>query len=332
MRRLVTLMLLMMVAATTSAQLRFNANKEFKIVQFTDAHVRQDCEEEMRKTVERLRWVIAAELPDVVIFTGDVVTGEPAVKGWRAILAPTAEANVPFVVVLGNHDREEDLSAEELATIICNYPNSLNSATTEGLDDIVLEIMSSDGDRPAALLYCIDSNEYSTIDGINGYGWIEFEQIEWYRSTSRHYTEQNGGKPLPAYAFFHIPLPEYKSAADASAESLVGHREEKECAPEINTGMYAAMKEAGDVVATFVGHDHNNDYIAPYNGIALAYGHFSGDRTVYNSLYSGVRIIKLSEGERDFETWITDYRARHRGTRRDHVRFDAQRSKLKEVE
>ena len=210
----------MMVVATTSAQLRFNANKEFKIVQFTDAHVRQDCEVEMRKTVERLRWIIRAEQPDVIIFTGDVVTGEPAVKGWRAILAPTAEANIPFVVVLGNHDREEDLSAEELARIICNYPNSLNSATAGRLDDIVMEVMSSDGNRPAALLYCLDSNDYSTIDGIDGYGWIGFEQIEWYRSTSRRYTEQNGGKPLPAYAFFHIPLPEYKMAADAAKERL----------------------------------------------------------------------------------------------------------------
>ena len=44
----------------------------------------------------------------------------------------------------------------------------------------------------------------------------------------------------------------------------------------INTGFYTAMKEAGTIQWTTVGHDHNNDYYGNYNGITLCYGRKSG--------------------------------------------------------
>lgn len=43
--------------------------------------------------------------------------------------------------------------------------------------------------------------------------------------------------------------------------------------PAINTGIGAAMIQAGDVMATFVGHiDHVNDYLVSYQGLVLGYG------------------------------------------------------------
>ena len=59
---------------------------------------------------------------------------------------------------------------------------------------------------------------------------------------------------------------------------------EKACAPELNTGMFTAMKEAGDVMGMFVGHDHDNDYAVMWKGILLAYGRFTGGNTEYNHL------------------------------------------------
>ena len=57
-------------------------------------------------------------------------------------------------------------------------------------------------------------------------------------------------------------------------DSLYGTRMEKACAPAINTGMFAAMKEAGDVMGTFVGHDHDNDYSVMWKGIVpVSYTH-----------------------------------------------------------
>ncbi|MDE6861995.1 MAG: metallophosphoesterase [Alistipes sp.] len=320
-------MLLSLSAVPAAEPLRFSDDGRFKIVQFTDAHVRCDKPDEMAKTVDRLEWIIAEENPDLVVFTGDVVTGRPAVKAWRAILAPVAKRGVPFVVVYGNHDREQDLKEPALAQVITAFPNSLNIKSDDRLADVAVEVLARDGDSVAAVLYCLDSHDYSTVDGIKGYGWIGFDQIDWYRKLSRAYTEANGGCPLPSYAFFHIPLPEYAEAYAASEKSVRGIRREDECAPKINTGMFAAMKECGDVVATFVGHDHDNDYIVPFHGIALVYGHYSGDNTVYNHLWRGVRVIELREGERNFRTWI-----RHRDNRKiDDVIFDAKASKLRDA-
>ena len=68
--------------------------------------------------------------------------------------------------------------------------------------------------------------------------------------------------------------------------------------------MFAAMKEAGDVMGMFVGHDHDNDYAVMWKDILLAYGRFTGGNTEYNHLPNGARIIVLDEGARTFTSWI----------------------------
>ena len=68
--------------------------------------------------------------------------------------------------------------------------------------------------------------------------------------------------------------------------------------------MFAAMKEAGDVMGVFVGHDHDNDYAVMWKDILLAYGRFTGGNTEYNHLPNGARVIELSEGMRSFTSWI----------------------------
>ena len=60
--------------------------------------------------------------------------------------------------------------------------------------------------------------------------------------------------------------------------------------------MFAAMKEAGDVMGMFVGHDHDNDYAVMWKGILLAYGRFTGGNTEYNHLPNGARIIVFNLG------------------------------------
>lgn len=60
------------------------------------------------------------------------------------------------------------------------------------------------------------------------------------------------------------------------------------------------------VMAAFFGHDHINDYAVVYKGVLLAYGRYSGGRTVYSDIPggNGARVIEMSEGERGFESWI----------------------------
>ena len=166
--------------------------------------------------------------------------------------------------------------------------------------------MSSNGKRTAAVLYCIDTHNRSSIAGVDGYQWITQSQITWYRQRSSVYKQQNGGKPLPALAFMHIPLPEYNYATDNTQCPMYGSRLERAYAPSLNSGMFTAMKEQGDVMGVFCGHDHDNDYAVAYYGILLAHGRFSGGNTEYNHLKSGARVIVLKEGKREFDTWIRE--------------------------
>ena len=118
------------------------------------------------------------------------------------------------------------------------------------------------------------------------------------------FTEENNGVPVSSYAFFHIALPEYNQAASSESAILYGIRKEKACAPQLNSGLFAAMKEMGDVRGVFVGHDHDDDYAVSWKGILLAYGRYTGGNTVYNHLTNGARVIELDENANSFRTWI----------------------------
>ncbi len=293
------------LSAAGKPELKFNSANKFKIVQFTDTHIKPD-DPESNAAINMINKVLDEEKPDLVVFTGDVVTGNPVPKGWEMATDPIIQRNIPFAVVLGNHDDESEMSREQIASILIKKAGCLFVPKVEGVfgyGNYLVPVKSSTGTNNAALLYCMDSNAYSTIEGLGGYGWFQASQINWYRNVSGKQKELNG-KALPALAFFHIPLVEYNEAYKNQKNPAIGVRLEKECSPNINSGMFTAMLECGDVMGTFVGHDHSNDYIAYLHGIALAYGRFSGGKTTYCDLPNGARIIELSENERAFKTWI----------------------------
>ena len=302
--------LMLICAATAIAQpnaLKFNANHKFKIVQFTDIHWKYG-NPASDEAGERMAEVLDAEKPDLVVFTGDVIFAKPAREGLDKALEATISRGIPFAVTWGNHDDEQDLSRKELSAHVATKAGNLTS-TVEGISGVTnytLSVKSTDGKRDAAVLYIFDSNSYSPIKKVKGYDWIKHDQVEWYRQTSKAFTAANDGKPLPALAFFHIPLPEFHEAAQNESTYFVGTRKEKACAPEINTGLAAAMLEAGDVMGVFVGHDHVNDYVVDWRGILLGYGRFTGGATVYHDIPegNGARIIELTEDSRTIKTWI----------------------------
>ncbi|MPN21594.1 hypothetical protein SDC9_168974 [bioreactor metagenome] len=151
------------------------------------------------------------------------------------------------------------------------------------------------------------------------------DQIEWYEKTSAELAQQNGGEPVPALLFQHMPVPEeYQLLREAkpaeSAVAVKGHHifssknyvlksgvegqyNEPICSPCYNNGQFDSWKKMGDVRGAFFGHDHTNDFAGYVDGIMLAQcrgtgfnGYADGDRT-------GVRLIVLNENDLStFET------------------------------
>jgi hypothetical protein len=287
--------------------LRFGRGGRFSIVQFTDTHLSRPCLRDARTTA-LMEHVLDAERPDLVVLTGDIVSAyespDPA-AAWRAAVAPMMERKLPWAAVFGNHDDEGALSRMQLLEVQRECPGCLTQAGPEGiggLGNYVLPILGRDGRAPAALLYFLDSGSYSPT-GAGHYAWFTHEQVAWYRRASAECAGRSGTR-LPALAFFHIPFPEYETAW-ADGYDKRGSKHEPVCAPVINSGMFAAFHEGGDVMGTFVGHDHVNDFEASLHGMRLCYGRASGYGAYGRRGFPrGARVIELHEGRRDLRTRV----------------------------
>ncbi len=286
-------------------KLQFNRNNEFKIVQFTDTHINQK-KENINQVIQVIQHVVEAEQPDLVVFTGDIVTEDNPRNAYSKIEALMQNFNTKWVAVLGNHDDEHNTSRLKINHLLSQFANCLNPVQEHKNENTDFVLPVGEGSK-GALLYFMDSNAYSTLKPkVEGYGWFKHSQVAWYKKTSTRFTKKNTNKPLPALAFFHIPLPEYNQVWDTDSLTKVGVKNEDVCSPAINTGMFAAMLEAGDVMGCFVGHDHVNDYIGVLYNTALAYGRCSGVGNAYGELPSGGRVIVLKKGKREFDTWIRE--------------------------
>lgn len=305
--------LIFLIVITISAQsqniadLKFNDDKEFKIVQFTDTHVNVESGKNL-EVFTTIKIILEIEKPDLVVLTGDIATDGNPEKTYREFEKIFTEAKIPWIVTFGNHDSQADLSRKEVADFVQKLSYCLNSdkGETYGNSNFVVPVQNKEK-KTEALIYIMDSNAYSTLKPkVGGWGWFDHAQVVWYKEKSKQFTKSNNNKPLPAIAFFHIPLPEYYQAWNNKKNKAIGQRKEDECGPEINTGMFAAMLECKDVMGTFVGHDHNNDYIGVYYDLALAYGRVTKTKTYKKAPIEGARIIVLKEGERTFDTWIRE--------------------------
>ena len=295
-----------------SPSLRFHDGK-FRIAQFTDMHWNGHSSDTL-SMIENIRYVVETQKPDLIILTGDNVTGcgtqEENIREIKHLYGILDSTGIPYAAVSGNHDAEasEGCNAGLVEQWVCEYArNCINYPTTSdcfGHGNMAIPVLGENSESPAALLYVIDSNDYPQEPGMKAlsyYDWIHYDQIDWYRRESDRFIALGGGSPLPALAFFHICLPEY--AYVVNDPDRFGAYTEAICPAKLNTGFFAAASMQGDIMGCFVGHDHGDDFCGTYNGIALCYGRQSGAEGWAPEAPIGARIIELTEGQRSFETW-----------------------------
>ncbi|KAA6336108.1 3' 5'-cyclic adenosine monophosphate phosphodiesterase CpdA [termite gut metagenome] len=286
-------------------RLKFNSEGKFKIAQFTDMHIINHSPN-TAKTFATIKYVLENEKPDVAILTGDIVIRRPSREVWPLLAQLFEEAQIPFTIVFGNHD-VETITRDSVFDILSHSPYFIGEKGPEnihGVGNYVLPVYGSTSSKPSLLLYCLDSNAYTEYKQFGPYcdDWIHFDQILWYREQSKQFTQSNNNQPLPALAFFHIPLQEFNNIV--GKETTVGTKGENNTPGKVNSGMFSSMVDMKDVMGVFVGHDHDNDFIGMEYGIALAYGRVTGVDT-YGKMERGARIIELNESKPcQFTTWI----------------------------
>ncbi|MEC0372733.1 metallophosphoesterase family protein [Paenibacillus chibensis] len=297
-----------------SRQLSFRQDGTFTIVQFTDLHWKNG-EPEDHRTRALMELTLDAEKPDMVVFTGDVIyTGhvsagysdcENPSQAFRDAVAAVEQRSIPWAVVFGNHDTENHITREELMKVAVSHPHTVaeaGPADITGVGNYTVQLVDAEG-KPAANLYFLDSGNLSPLEHVPYYNWVRRDQIDWLVNESARLNPADQASKLPALAFFHIPVPEYQEVWDQ--QTCYGNKYEPVCCAPINSGLFTALLEMGDVVGTFCGHDHVNDYYGDLHGIRLCYGRATGYNTYGREGFKrGARVIRLTAGEADFTTWL----------------------------
>ncbi|KAL6074992.1 Phosphatase dcr2 [Balamuthia mandrillaris] len=260
-----------------------------------------------------MRNVLQAERPDFVVFSGDQVTGnnihDNATVYWGQALKPVLEAGYRWSIVFGNHDDLADGTnghREDLLKFDTSFTNSYSQfgpRDIHGLSNYYLAIYPPSSDElppvPLSLLYFLDSGG-GTIPEI-----VYPDQVEWYIKTSAM-LQSSYGKALPSLAFFHIPTEQYVNAFNPQV--CFGVQQDDIAPQQSSNGLLDAFQKMGDVKASFVGHNHGNDWCCPTKqSIKICYGRHTGYGG-YGAWARGSRIIQVqiekSSGAWKVQSWV----------------------------
>ena len=313
-------------------RLRFREDGSFTILQITDT---QDDHHPSREMLNLLKRSIEESDPDLIVFTGDVVedsrVGDPGVDdeplregvcvynakreilvdktmenirtATEAIFSVLEASGVPYVVAQGNNDHKCGVTNADWLELYGQYPHNLTrdlSDDAEGRIDGNLLIYGADG-TVKCNVWVMDS----------GKGGVNADQIEWYQRSSAAITVENGGTPVPALLFQHIPTSdvgnlfiECRAWEDgATAKGTKFYRLDPAIASGNNfyayvpgepSGQFKAWKECGDVMGAYFGHQHVEGFTGTCDGIelGLTYGMEFAKTGPY-----GYRVITLHEDD-----------------------------------
>ncbi len=309
--------------------LHFGEDGTFTVLQISDP---QDDHNPAYDMLNLIDLAVKQSDPDLIVFTGDIVEDsrigdlfiddESGREGVTADDYATTLANVeaacaavfekaesegiPFAVIQGNNDYKSGITNEDWMRIYGEYENSLTadeSTDSTGRIDYNLEIKSSDG-KTVFNLWLMDTEK----------GSVNEEQLAWYKAESAKLTAENGGTPVPAFVFQHIPTDDIgnlfeecniwdEGARLNSDDGIKFYRLNKEIANGYNvssvapgtvTEQFKAWKECGDVVGAYFGHWHTEGYTGIYDGIELGFTY--GCEFAKTGPY-GVRVFTLHEDD-----------------------------------
>ena len=280
---------------TPKCPLTLRRDGGFRILMMSDAHQKPNTDD---RTLRAMRSLIERTEPDFVMLGGDNVaaaTCEAEFEEQLALIAaPMEERGIPWAHVFGNHDQTPVLSKAYQQRVYESYPHCVSKAGPEelpGEGNYFLPVLDEKGEAVFGVWGLDSQQDWQTqtvplsypgdlywdvmmpapIQSYGDYDFIRFEQVMWYWNTSVR-LEKLCGRKIPSLMVFHIPLFEfYAMLRNANRCQLRGEYNERLSNSEINSGLFAAAFQRGDVKAIFTGHDHINTFDGVYCGIHMGY-------------------------------------------------------------
>ena len=319
----------------------FTTDDHFKVVQLTDVHIgggflsiKKDS-----MAINAVAAMITAEKPDLVVITGDIAYPVPFQAGTfnnktsAELFAQLMEKlGVYWVPVFGNHDTEaySYYSRKKISEFYSQekFSHCLFQAGPEDVDgygNSIINVKNTKGEITQSLVM-LDSHSYVDNDyfGIMWkYDTIHESQVKWYEDSLNKIKAENNDVMPKSLAFFHIAIPEYKTAWDEyrtndfndteNVKYIYGKAGEKDYSvytSEYNYGFFDKVKELGSTQGMFCGHDHLNNFSIDYKGVRLTYG-YSIDYLAYSGimkfgLQRGCTVIDIAP-DGSFESHLENY-------------------------
>ena len=298
--------------------LQFDSEGKFEIMIFADL---QDDDPIKETTIQLMNESLDKYTPDLVVYLGDTsvaVGDEKEYNTVREAVKPCVDRDVPFAIVFGNHDGERETSKEQLLEWFQEFGCLTMDENPDmyGCGNSNLTIKSSDGKKTAFNLWFFDSNATNPDKEVGGYDTVHKDQIEWYKKTAEELKKANGGKTVPSMLFQHIIMTEVYERlypkmpfGDFKDYTMNGvsyfpvpffNRHSgiilEPCSPSFNSeGQWDAIVETGDVIATFHGHDHVNDFRTEQDSITVINVPTVGGQAYSDAISRGVGLITLDE-------------------------------------
>lgn len=268
-------------------QLCFDATGHFKIVQLTDLHLGEDPFSEWapradRRTLVLIRQILEWERPDLVIFSGDMLTANNIdanatvyLDRLAAVLMMAKEPfGVPYAMTFGNHD-DMDLeiknpngnihkipaktSRRQLVRSDQQYAHSLTQAGPEdvfGVSNYILSVFGKDHDNNNLIqlqIMMLDSGGGSLEQQLDA------SQMQWYQSQRQPLVD--------AVAFQHIPTREFNFPRNSNNGCRGGLHDEGVQVAALHQDPWHELDwlQQHDPRLHFlaVGHNHGNSYCCP---------------------------------------------------------------------
>lgn len=270
---------------TDSVTIRKKGDGEFKVLMFTDTHLKGDKDLD-NITVTHMVNNIKEQKPDLVILGGDNVTYGFNKKRNVELAELFENLGVYWAAVLGNHEGDGFMSygRDKVIELFSSYEHCLVKEGKEGVDgngNCTVNILNSDGTlREVFFLmdtgsYMTDESkaEYGVTDEDEVYDGVKASQVNWYKEKHDELSAKYG--EFKSITVVHIP-PYQAEKEYAETDFLYGEKREGVCESGFDSGLFDAMKEKGSAQAVYFGHDHVNNFGVMCDGILLSYMQPSG--------------------------------------------------------